>query len=107
MVTQRTSLETAKAAFQRAVERAGGQEKFAIIVGKAQPTISRRLHSNPLLWAEVVLKVEAATGVSRHDLRPDLYPREDPPAHPSAPPPSHGADGHRDTQRSGALEQAR
>ena len=27
--------------------------------------------------AEYVLAIEAATGVSRHDLRPDLYPRED------------------------------
>ena len=26
--------------------------------------------------SERVLDVEAATGVSRHDLRPDLYPRE-------------------------------
>lgn len=32
------------------------------------------------LWdavpAEHVLKVEDATGVSRHDIRPDLYPRD-------------------------------
>lgn len=26
--------------------------------------------------AERVLDIEAATGVSRHDLRPDIYPRE-------------------------------
>lgn len=26
--------------------------------------------------AERVLALEAATGISRHDLRPDLYPRE-------------------------------
>ena len=26
--------------------------------------------------AEYVLRTEAATGVSRHDLRPDIYPRE-------------------------------
>jgi hypothetical protein len=26
--------------------------------------------------AEYILKVEAATGISRHDLRPDIYPRE-------------------------------
>ena len=28
--------------------------------------------------AEYVLRIEAATGVSRHDLRPDIYPREVP-----------------------------
>lgn len=26
----------------------------------------------------IVLKAEAATGISRHDLRPDIYPREVP-----------------------------
>lgn len=26
--------------------------------------------------AERVLEIEAATGISRHDLRPDIYPRE-------------------------------
>ncbi len=46
------------------------------------------------LPAEQVLKVEAETGISRHDLRPDLYPREEPPAQPSAgdpPPPAGGS----------------
>jgi DNA-binding transcriptional regulator YdaS (Cro superfamily) len=32
------------------------------------------------LWAEMVLKVEAATGISRHELRPDIYPIEPPAA---------------------------
>lgn len=27
--------------------------------------------------ADKALKVEAVTGISRHDLRPDLYPREE------------------------------
>jgi DNA-binding transcriptional regulator YdaS (Cro superfamily) len=40
------------------------------------------------LPAEHVLAVEAATGVSRHDLRPDIYPREDAPAQPPAAVPS-------------------
>ena len=30
--------------------------------------------------AERVLQVERVTGVSRHDLRPDIYPRETPAA---------------------------
>jgi len=29
------------------------------------------------LPAEYVLSVEAATGISRHELRPDLYPEEE------------------------------
>lgn len=39
-------------------------------------------HSAILQWvripAERVLVVERITGISRHDLRPDLYPREAP-----------------------------
>lgn len=39
-------------------------------------------HSAILQWgripAERVLEVERITGISRHDLRPDLYPREAP-----------------------------
>lgn len=40
---------------------------------------------------EHVLKVEAATGISRHELRPDIYPPEEQ----AAPPPASGpeADG--------------
>ncbi|MBK8132622.1 MAG: helix-turn-helix domain-containing protein [Gammaproteobacteria bacterium] len=49
--------------------------------------------------AERVLAVERETGISRHDLRPDLYPR-DPPGPPQQPPPSamvppEVAHGHR------------
>ena len=34
------------------------------------------LQQSKQLPAEYVLLVEAKTGVSRHDLRPDIYPRE-------------------------------
>lgn len=34
------------------------------------------MQSSKRVPAEYVLKIEAATGVSRHDLRPDIYPRE-------------------------------
>jgi DNA-binding transcriptional regulator YdaS (Cro superfamily) len=71
-------------AFHRAVDAAGGQEKFAEMVGRTQSTVSRRLRAGLPLWAEVVRTVEAATGVSRHDLRPDLYPREESLAQPPA-----------------------
>jgi DNA-binding transcriptional regulator YdaS (Cro superfamily) len=46
-------------------------------------TLSKRLgisHQAVAQWtrapAERVLQLEKLTGVSRHDLRPDLYPRE-------------------------------
>jgi DNA-binding transcriptional regulator YdaS (Cro superfamily) len=66
-------------AFRKAVELAGGQERFAELIGYTQSTVSRRLRAGMPLWAESVLQVEAATGVSRHELRPDIYPLDPPP----------------------------
>lgn len=94
-------------AIRKAVDALGSQGALAEQIGLSTTSVWKMVNNARRASAEYVLAIEAATGVSRHDLRPDLYPREDPPAHPSAPPPSHGADGHRDTQRSGSLEQAR
>ncbi len=61
-----------KSALERAVENVGGQAKFARLLGVTAQAVSQ--------WDEVpplrVLAVESVSGVSRHDLRPDLYPRE-------------------------------
>jgi|GEM_PF-694321 len=54
---------------------AGGQSALARICDITQPTIWKMIHSSKRLGAQYVLKVEAATGVSRHLLRPDIYPR--------------------------------
>src|SRR5690348_1150760 len=62
-------------AFDLAVTRAGSQSDLARICGCTPANISQLLQKRRELPAEYVLKVEAATGVSRHDLRPDLYPR--------------------------------
>lgn len=67
-----------------AVRKAGSQTAFGRIVGKNQSVIHDWLRESRPLPAELVLLVERQLGVSRHDLRPDLYPREDSPAHPSA-----------------------
>ena len=56
----------------KAAERIGGLSELARKLGIKHTAFYR--------WAEVpakrVLKIEKFTGVSRHDLRPDLYPRE-------------------------------
>lgn len=65
-----------KSPLARAVEIAGGQSAFARLVGVSQPTVWAWLDKSRPLPAEFVLKTEAETGISRHDLRPDLYPRE-------------------------------
>lgn len=66
----------ANKALSIAVEKAGGQSAFARMHGVSQPTVWAWLKQGKPLPAEYVLKTEAETGVSRHDLRPDLYPRD-------------------------------
>jgi len=59
-------------ALDQAISAAGSAKALAERIGVSAQAISQ--------WAKVpalrVLDVERATGVSRHDLRPDLYPRE-------------------------------
>lgn len=62
-------------ALRDAIERAGGQTALARRIGKTQGHISQWLRREYVPAGEV-LKIEAATGISRHDLRPDLYPRD-------------------------------
>jgi len=57
-----------------AAESVGSQNKLASMVGVTAQAISKWRRSK--IPAERVLDVERASGVSRHDLRPDLYPRE-------------------------------
>lgn len=61
-------------ALTEAVARAGSQTEFARICGIAQPSVWKMLQTSKRLTAEYVLRVEEATDVSRHYLRPDLYP---------------------------------
>ena len=63
-------------ALQNAIEIAGGQSAMGRLCGKAQNTVWKWLQNSKPLPAEHVLVVEAATGVSRHHLRPDIYPLE-------------------------------
>jgi DNA-binding transcriptional regulator YdaS (Cro superfamily) len=59
-----------------ACKKAGGQTALAKALGlSSQGSISRWV-STGRIPAERVLDVERATGVPRHELRPDLYPQE-------------------------------
>jgi TorA maturation chaperone TorD len=57
----------------RAIDKAGGVAELARKIGIAQPSVSN--------WnrvpAQRVIAVEAATGISRRELRPDLYDESD------------------------------
>lgn len=64
----------------RAVRAAGSQSAFGRMIGRSQSTVHDWLADEKPLPAEHVLTVEEATGISRHDLRPDIYPRDEAPA---------------------------
>lgn len=60
-------------AFAQAVRIAGGQTAAARIVGVTQGAIWQRLKANKPAAERWVLKLEGATQISRHDLRPDVF----------------------------------
>jgi DNA-binding transcriptional regulator YdaS (Cro superfamily) len=66
---------TPQDAFKEALKLARSQAGLAAIVGKRQPAISKRLAGSCRAEADEVLAIETALGVSRHLLRPDIYPR--------------------------------
>lgn len=60
------------AGLERAIKAVGTGNELASRIGVTPQALSQ--------WAKVpplrVLDVEKASGIPRHDLRPDLYPRE-------------------------------
>ena len=74
METSPTPLE----ALKEAVKIAGGQSATARLCNVTQPTVWHWINRALCLPAKYVLRVEAATGVSRHHLQPDIYPIEKP-----------------------------
>lgn len=65
-------------ALERAVELAGGQTALATSIGVKQTHVWNWLNRDKRVPAERVIAVEQATNgrVSRHELRPDIYPDE-------------------------------
>lgn len=63
-------------ALLRAIKVAGSQSAFGRLIGRNQSTVHDWVRLGRPLPPEYVLKVEELTGVSRHDLRPDIYPLE-------------------------------
>lgn len=59
----------------RAAKAAGGQSALARLL-KVTPQAVQKMCASGRVPAERVLEIEKATGVSRHELRPDLYPTE-------------------------------
>lgn len=76
---------SAKTAFTRTIDLLGGQtttaQRLTEVLGKrvSQQWVWTVLNRNQAVPAEWCLPLEQATGgkITRHDLRPDIYPRED------------------------------
>ena len=60
-------------AVELAIKKAGGRKALATALGISQEAVRKWTKRLP---AERVLVLEQCSGVSRHDLRPDLYPPE-------------------------------
>ena len=63
-------------ALRRAVEIVGSQSAMGRLLGVSQAAVWRWVQNGRSLPPEHVLAVEAATGISKHQLRPDIYPPE-------------------------------
>ncbi len=65
-----------------AVALVGGQAQLARLLGVSQPHVWHWLHKAVRVPGEYVIAIEKATGgkISRHELRPDLYPPSEMPA---------------------------
>ncbi len=60
---------------RRAVKKVGGQYAMAKALGISQPRVWNWIYRDVKApSAEYVIPIEKLTGISRHDLRPDIYP---------------------------------
>lgn len=62
---------------ERAIRSVGSQKAVAALLGVKQPSVARWKKTGQVP-PERVLALEAASGVSRSLLRPDIYPPESP-----------------------------
>lgn len=69
--------ESMREALAKAIDLAGGQTAFALLVSTEDRPVSQQLVSywfrKGELPAELVLRVERLTGIARDDLRPDVF----------------------------------
>jgi DNA-binding transcriptional regulator YdaS (Cro superfamily) len=59
-----------------AISKAGNKSKLARLLGISPQHVANWMSRDKRVPSTRVIEIERFTGVSRHDLRPDLYPRE-------------------------------
>ena len=57
-----------------AIKKAGSQANLAKAIEVSQSRVWNWVNRDPKIPAEMVLRIEAATGIARDKLRPDIYP---------------------------------
>ena len=65
-----------KTPLDRAIDALGSMSALAAAVGTSRQNISGMRKRGGQLTPQYVIRVEQATGIPRHELRPDLYPRD-------------------------------
>lgn len=68
-----TSDSSSVVALRSAVKRAGSQSAFARLIGVTPQAVQKWVARKRELPPTYVLAAEAGTGISRYDLRPDVY----------------------------------
>ncbi|WP_024590515.1 MULTISPECIES: YdaS family helix-turn-helix protein [unclassified Pseudoalteromonas] len=63
-------------ALEKAIKIAGAQTKLSKAINSSQQNISYWLRTGKVAPDKVIL-IEKVTGVSRYELRPDIYPLEE------------------------------
>ncbi|WP_273047545.1 YdaS family helix-turn-helix protein [Pseudoalteromonas sp.] len=64
---------TSHPALKKAIATLGGQVKLADAIQTSQQNVSNWLRTGKVAPDKVIL-IEKVSGVSRHELRPDIYP---------------------------------
>ena len=59
-------------AMAHACASVGGEAALARAIGRPEETVSEWVNGQSLVDPELVVEIERITGVSRHELRPDL-----------------------------------
>lgn len=64
-----------KEGLKKAITKAGGQKALATLIGESQQKVWNWVHRDkgPVPPAEICLAIEQKVGVTRHELRPDIF----------------------------------
>lgn len=66
-------METTCSPVDRVIDALGGLTKTAAALGIDNPSVIANWRTRKQVPAERVLEIERVTGISRHDLRPDIF----------------------------------